>query len=182
MLYLANPLNAEQPMKYFQVIPQNTCKIVTQQFKQLTVNPFWKWVEYLRIAGKWCGYTKARQARQNHPRRSKTKKWLVLSGFMDQKFAGNFKKVVQMMQDSTRISLCLKKDRIWCCLAQSGQLVSSFLQTSGAGSQIEPAIFLSGSVWDDFVWLVWSWCNHTIKMVSIAVCKVLSLFVPKLSI
>jgi len=33
VLHLANPLNAEQPMKYFQVIPQNTCKIVTQQFK-----------------------------------------------------------------------------------------------------------------------------------------------------
>ena len=32
-MHLANPLKAEQPMKYFQVIPQNTCKIVTQQFK-----------------------------------------------------------------------------------------------------------------------------------------------------
>ena len=58
--------------------------------------------------------------------------------------------------------LFTKKDRIWCCLAQSGQLLSSFLQTSGAGSQIEPAIFLSGSVGHGFVWYVWSWCNHTI--------------------
>ena len=47
-------------------------------------------------------------------------------------------------------------------LAQSGQLPSSFLQTSGAGSQIEPAIFWSCSVWYDFVWHVWPWCNHTI--------------------
>ena len=113
----------------------------------------------------WYGYTKARQTRQNCPRRSKTKIWLVLSGYLDQKFEGNLKEVAQIVPDNTKTSLCLqKKDRIWCCLAQSGQLVSSFLQTSGAGSQIEPAIFWSGSVWDDFVWLVWSWCNHTIRL------------------
>ena len=58
-------------------------------------------------ASKWYGYTKTRQARQNRPRRSKTKKWLVLSGFLDQTFTGNFKEVDQLMPDSTRISLCV---------------------------------------------------------------------------
>ena len=62
------------------------------------------------------------------------------------------------------MSFFVNKGKFWCCLAQSGQLRSTFLQTSGAGSQIEPAIFWSGSVWDDFVWLVWSWCNHTINI------------------
>ena len=95
------------------------------------------------------------------PDRARQKKWLVLSGFLHQKFAGKLKEVGQIVPDSTRISLCLQKRQN---LVLSGQLLSSFLQTSGAGSQIEPAIFLSGSVWDDFVWLVWSWCNHTINI------------------
>ena len=35
----------------------------------------------------------AQTARQNHTRQSQMKKLLVLSGFMDQKFAGNLEKV-----------------------------------------------------------------------------------------
>ena len=54
----------------------------------------------------------------------------------------------------------VNKGKLWCCLAQSGLLPSSFLQTSGPGSQIEPAIFWSCSVWDNFVW---DWCNYTIS-------------------
>ena len=38
------------------------------------------------------------------------------------------------------------KDIIWCCLAHFGQLPLSFLQTSGPGSQTDPAAFSSGSV------------------------------------
>ena len=50
----------------------------------------------------WYGYTKTRQARQNCPRRSQTKKWLVLSGFLHQKFAGNLKQVGQIVPDCAR--------------------------------------------------------------------------------
>ena len=82
-------------------------------------------------------------------RQSQTKKWLVLSGFLHQKFAGNFKKVVQMMPDSTRISLCLQKRQN---LVLFGTIWPTSLQTSGAGSQTEPAIFLSGSVWLRLAW------------------------------
>ena len=69
------------------------------------------------------------------------KKLLVLSGFLDQKFAGNLKENGQIVPDSVRILLFLKKGRIWCCLAQSGQLPSIFLPIFGPGNQIEPAIF-----------------------------------------
>ena len=51
----------------------------------------------------------AQTARQNHTRRSQTKKLLVLSGFLDQKFEGNLKEVGQIVPDSARISLCLQK-------------------------------------------------------------------------
>ena len=51
------------------------------------------------------------------------------------------------------LSLFVIKVKFWHCLVQSGQLPSSFLQTSGPGSQTEPATFSSGSVWHDFVWL-----------------------------
>ena len=51
------------------------------------------------------------------------------------------------------LSLFVNKVKFWRCLVQSGQLPSSFLQTSGPGSQTEPATFSSGSVWHDFVWL-----------------------------
>ena len=74
----------------------------------------------------------AQTARQNHARRSQMKKLLVLSGFLEQKFAGN------LYQNFT---LFTKRDRIWCCLAQSGQLPSIFLPIFGPGNQIEPAIF-----------------------------------------
>ena len=53
---------------------------------------------------KWYGYTEARQTRQNLTRQSKTNKWLVLSGFLHQMFAGNLKEVGQLgqfMPDST---------------------------------------------------------------------------------
>ena len=72
------------------------------------------------------------------------------------------RKLTRLCQTAPEFPFVYKKDRIWCCLAQSGQLPSSFLQTSGPGSQIEPAIFWSCSVRDDCVWLVWPWCNHTI--------------------
>ena len=49
------------------------------------------------------------KARQNRPRRSQTKKWLVLSGFLHQKFAGNLKEVAQIVPDNTKTSLCLPK-------------------------------------------------------------------------
>ena len=70
------------------------------------------------------------------------KKLLVLSGFLDQKFAGNLKKVGQIVPDSVRILLCLQKETesgvVWLNLA-------SFLQFSFQlfcpGNQIEPAIF-----------------------------------------
>ena len=51
------------------------------------------------------------------------------------------------------LSLFVNKVKFWRCLVQSGQLPSSFLQTSSPGSQTEPATFSSGSVWHDFVWL-----------------------------
>ena len=47
------------------------------------------------------------------------------------------------------MSSFVNKVKFWRCLAQSGQLPSSFLQTFGPGNQIEPATFLSGSVWYD---------------------------------
>ena len=47
----------------------------------------------------------AQTARQNHARRSQMKKLLVLSGFLDQKFAGNLKEVGQIVPDSVRILL-----------------------------------------------------------------------------
>ena len=71
--------------------------------------------------------------------------------------------LIRWCQTAPEFPFVYIKDTIWCCLAESGQLPSRFLQTSGAGSLIEPAIFWSCSVWDDFVWFVWSWCNHTIK-------------------
>ena len=70
------------------------------------------------------------------------------------------RKLTSLCQTAPEFPFVFEKDRIWCCLAQSGHLPSSFQQTSGAGSQIEPAIFWSCSVWHDFVW---SWCNHTIN-------------------
>ena len=80
----------------------------------------------------------AQTARQNHARRSQMKKLLVLSGFLDQKFAGNLKEVGQIVPDSVRILLCLQKETecgvVWLNLA-------SFLQILGPGNQIEPAIF-----------------------------------------
>ena len=84
--------------------------------------------------------------------------WFYLASWT-RSFQETWRKWPRLCQTTTKLPFVYKKDRIWCCLAQSGQLVSSFLQTSGAGSQIEPAIFRSGSVWDDFVWLVWFWCN-----------------------
>jgi len=66
---------------------------------------------------------------------------------------------------ATKDWLFSKEDRIWCCLAQSSQLPSSFLQTSGPGSQIEPATFLSGSVWLNFVWQSGPWCSQGIKKI-----------------
>ena len=69
----------------------------------------------------------AQTARQNHARRSQMKKLLVLSGFLEQKFAGNLKEDGQIVPDSVRILLCLQKetecDVVWLNLA-------SFLQFS----------------------------------------------------
>jgi len=45
------------------------------------------------------------------------KKFLVLSGFLDQRFAGNLKEVGQIAPDSARIlsaTLFTKGDIIWC--------------------------------------------------------------------
>ena len=64
---------------------------------------------------KWYGYTEARQTRQNLTRQSKTNKWLVLSGFLHQMFAGNLKEVGQLgqiMPDSTRLCLLCKQREI----------------------------------------------------------------------
>ena len=81
-------------------------------------------------------------------------KLLVLSGFLDQKFEGKLKEAGQIERRQHQIlSLFVIKVKFWRCLVQSGQLPSSFLQTSGPGSQTEPATFSSGSVWHDFVWL-----------------------------
>ena len=55
----------------------------------------------------WYGYTKTRQARRNRLRRSQTKKWLLLSGFLHQKFAGTSKQVGQIVPDNTRFCLFL---------------------------------------------------------------------------
>ena len=62
--------------------------------------------------------------------------------------------------------LCLFviKVKFWRFLVQSGQIPSSFLQTSGPGSQTEPATFSSGSVWHDFVWLSGPWCSQGISL------------------
>ena len=84
----------------------------------------------------------AQTARQNHARRSQMKKLPVLSSFLDQKFAGNLKEVAQIVPGNTKTSLCLQKRQN---LVLSGTIWPTSLQTSGAGSQIEPAIF--------FVWL-----------------------------
>ena len=83
----------------------------------------------------------------------------------DKKFAGSiwfpgpkiWRKIEGSWPDWARqhqiLSLFVNKVKFWRCLVQSGQLPSSFLQTSGPGSQTEPATFSSGSVWHDFVWL-----------------------------
>ena len=55
----------------------------------------------------WTGYIQT--ARQNRTRQSQMKKPLVLSGFLDQKFAGNLKEVAQIVPDNTKTSLCLPK-------------------------------------------------------------------------
>ena len=52
----------------------------------------------------------AQTARQNCTRQSHMKKLLVLSGFLDQKFAGNLREVGQVVPNSARISLCLQKE------------------------------------------------------------------------
>ena len=49
----------------------------------------------------------------------------------------------------------------------SGQLPSIFLQTSGPGNLIEPAIFMTGFVWHDFVWLSVPWCSQDIMKTKI---------------
>ena len=71
----------------------------------------------------------------------------------DEKVAGSvwlpgpevWRKLEGSWPDCTRqrqnFTLITKRDRIWCCLAQSGQLPSIFLQIFGPGNQIEPAIF-----------------------------------------
>ena len=79
-------------------------------------------------------------------RRSQTKKWLARSGFLHQKFAGNFKKVVQMMPDSTRISLCLQKK------TESGVVWHNLANFPTNFWCRKPAIFLSGSVWLYLAW------------------------------
>ena len=73
----------------------------------------------------------AQIARQNHARWSQMKKLLVLSGFLDQKFAGNLKEVGQIVPDSVRILLCLQKETesgvVWLNLASFLQFSFQFL-------------------------------------------------------
>ena len=60
---------------------------------------------FVTLPAFWCGHTKARDKPEKIiPDRARPK-----NGWFYQRFAGNFKKVVPMMPDSTRISLCLKK-------------------------------------------------------------------------
>ena len=71
----------------------------------------------------------------------------------DEKVAGSvwlpgpevWRKLEGSWPDCTRqrqnFTLITKRDRIWCCLAQSGQLPSILLQIFGPGNQIEPANF-----------------------------------------
>ena len=54
------------------------------------------------------------------------------------KLEGSWPDCTRQRQNFT---LFTKRDRIWCCLAQSGQLPSIFLPIFGQGNQIEPAIF-----------------------------------------
>ena len=54
------------------------------------------------------------------------------------KLEGSWPDCTRQCQNFT---LFTKRDRIWCCLAQSGQFPTNFLQTFGPGNQIEPAIF-----------------------------------------
>ena len=67
---------------------------------------------------------------------------LVLSGFLDQKFAGNLNEIGQIVTDSIRILLCLQKETesgvVWLNLAS---FPSIFLQIFGPENQIEPANF-----------------------------------------
>ena len=62
-------------------------------------------------------------------------------------------KLARLSQTTPDYVPFVKKVKFWRCLVQSGQLPSSFLQTSGPGSQTESAAFSPGSVWYDFVWL-----------------------------
>ena len=104
----------------------------------------------------------AQTARQNHARRSQMKKLLVLSGFLDQKFAGNLKEVGQIVPDSVRILLCLQKRQN---LVLSGSIwPASFNFPSNFWSRKpdRTSNFLSGSVWHDFVWLSGPWCSQGI--------------------
>ena len=54
------------------------------------------------------------------------------------KLEGSWPDCTRQRQNFT---LFTKRDWIWCCLAQSGQLPSIFLPIFGQGNQIEPAIF-----------------------------------------
>ena len=78
----------------------------------------------------------AQIARQISTRHSQMKKLLVLSGFLHQKFAEKLKEIGQIIPDSARIYQI----------------------------KIEPAIFSSGFVWHDFVWISGSWCSQGIRI------------------
>ena len=87
---------------------------------------------------------------------------LVLSGFLYQKFAINFREVGQIVSESARISLCLQKtaesDVIWPYLANFFQDPANFW--SKKADRI--SIFLPGSVWHNFVWQSRPWCSQGI--------------------
>ena len=67
--------------------------------------------------------------------------WLCLA-FRTRRLQETWRKLARLYQTASEFYFVYKKrDRIWCCLAQSGQLPSIFLPIFGPGNQIEPAIF-----------------------------------------
>ena len=82
-----------------------------------------------------------------------------------------------------KFPLCLKKDRI-CYLVLSGTILTTsfkFPVNFWSRKPDRTSHLWCGSVWGDFVWLVLSWCNHTIRdycvmIFEILKCKGLFLF------
>ena len=75
----------------------------------------------------WTGYVhQAHTTRQNRTWQSQMKRLLVLSGFLDQKFAGNLEEVGQIVPVSARISLCLQKEMLSGVVWHVGWLHLSF--------------------------------------------------------